>query len=224
MRHKYAPKRNRDIFAKELEKRFAKPIKDILYDFHWKEELPALTIAKLFEISRQTVIRLMDDYKIPRRSIREDNHRRFKNMPLEKRKKYTENANKAMRGRLTPVIERNRRAKTLQAICKLSKHEQPFFEFLKHNGFNPVPLYAIAIFNIDFAFPEEKIAIELDGGNFHNSKPHSIGDKRKETYLINKGWIVLRIRFSKGKWSPSKESFATNLSELLKERASTQPR
>jgi len=199
------------------------PIKAILYNLHWKKELPLSKMAIELNTSRQTVTRLMDDWKIPRRSISEDNLRRFKDMPLNKRKRYTKNANKAALGRVTPVNERIKRAVTIQSIGKLSPTEIEFLKILRTVNINFIPLYAIHIFNIDFAFPKHKIAIEVDGGNWHTTKIHKAGDKKKAIYLHNHGWILLRISRSKGLWSPDILSFVSSLSVLIKERASTHP-
>lgn len=219
MQHKYSPKRNRDILAKQLEKTFNQPLSQVLHQLHFIDELPILHMAKRLNTSRQTTTRLMDDYGVPHRSVAEDTRLRFKKMSFEERKKYTKKANESMCGRKTPMIERVRRAKTMERLAKLSKHEVGFYKFLLEWGFNPIPQYAVAIFNIDFAFPKQKIAIELDGGNWHDTPGHRLGDRRKENYLEKHGWIVLKVRFSKGKWQPTKESFVKSLSELFRERA-----
>ena len=173
--------------------------------------------------SRQTVTRLMNDCQISYRSVAEDTRLRYKNMSDKDKKKYTKNAIQANTGRKTPLIERAKRARSLEIICKLSPNEQSFDKFLLEYSFCSIPQYAIAIFNIDFAFPKQKIAIELDVGNWHQTTIHQKCQKRKENYLTKQGWIVLRINFSKGKWNPSKSSFIKSLSELLSSRTSTHP-
>lgn len=70
----------------------------------------------------------------------------------------------------------------------------------------PVQQHQIGNFIVDFAFPSAKIAIECDGDYFHiNPQFYPDGpkdaiqrrnagrDRAKNTFLHNRGWIVLRF-------------------------------
>ena len=62
--------------------------------------------------------------------------------------------------------------------------------------------HVVHYYQIDEAFPEAKLAVEVDGCYWHgcpkcgfSAKPlNEHLDKRKTTYLVNRGWIVLRVR------------------------------
>lgn len=58
-------------------------------------------------------------------------------------------------------------------------------------GLHPVPLFAIDKYNIDFAFPEIKLAVEYNGGNWHNQPEKLVGDAIKAEYLAAMGWSLL---------------------------------
>lgn len=48
-------------------------------------------------------------------------------------------------------------------------------------------------FILDFAFPEQKVAIEADGEAWHTSKDARKRDNFKNYILKKKGWLVLRF-------------------------------
>lgn len=53
--------------------------------------------------------------------------------------------------------------------------------------------YPVGIYSIDFAWPEKKLAIEIDGEQHKRFKEISERDKRKDELLESKGWKILRI-------------------------------
>lgn len=52
--------------------------------------------------------------------------------------------------------------------------------------------YPVGKFFIDLAVPELKIAIEVDGGNWHSEAKKKRKDEEKEFYLKANGWTVIR--------------------------------
>jgi len=48
-------------------------------------------------------------------------------------------------------------------------------------------------FILDFAFPDFKLAIEVDGVYWHSQKKNRKRDKVKDSILAREGWKVLRI-------------------------------
>jgi len=55
------------------------------------------------------------------------------------------------------------------------------------------PQYIIERFEIDIAFPDEKIAVEVDGNYWHNF-PHGLPrDRKKDARLSEIGWKVFRF-------------------------------
>lgn len=46
---------------------------------------------------------------------------------------------------------------------------------------------------VDFAYPEAMLAIEVDGFDFHSTKPQLVRDRRRQNAILALGWIVYRI-------------------------------
>jgi very-short-patch-repair endonuclease len=83
------------------------------------------------------------------------------------------------------------RAKGVQRVAKQSSIEIMFHELFKAADTPVIPQYAIDIFNVDFAIPEAKLAIEVSTGGFHNTPPKRFHDERMKAYLESIGWTVL---------------------------------
>ena len=72
-------------------------------------------------------------------------------------------------------------------------------------------------FVLDFAFVELKTCIEVDGQD-HNSKVRKQKDSKRDAYLNNNGWVVIRVK-DKDFFDSYKMAFYKNLiKEVLKER------
>ena len=84
-----------------------------------------------------------------------------------------------------------KRALGVQAHFKPSKLESIFLQVFKDAKIEVVPWFAVGKFNIDFALPKSKIAIEINGGNFHDSPKKIKQDFAKVTFLNSLGWFVL---------------------------------
>lgn len=88
-----------------------------------------------------------------------------------------------------------------QRRAKLSKYEISLRDALAAEGIEPVPLFAIDRFNIDLAFPDAMLAVEVDGGNWHNTEPRKIAqDAAKEAHLVAAGWRVVRVKTRRRDW------------------------
>jgi len=76
----------------------------------------------------------------------------------------------------------------------MSKYETILNALLANKGIACIPQFAVDIFNIDLAIPDRKLAIEVDGGNWHHNHPRKLAqDKTKTEYLESVGWTVLRF-------------------------------
>ena len=69
-------------------------------------------------------------------------------------------------------------------------------------------------FNLDIAFPEEKICIEIDGEQHYTDKAQIIRDKNKDYLLKLDGWKELRIRWLDCYHDPKK--YIAKVKKLLK--------
>lgn len=57
----------------------------------------------------------------------------------------------------------------------------------------PVPQYPIGNYRLDFAFPDEKIAIEIDGHDYHKEVEQRSADAKRDRDLLKEGWATLRF-------------------------------
>lgn len=55
--------------------------------------------------------------------------------------------------------------------------------------------YPIGIYSIDFAWPDLKKAIEIDGEQHQRFIDYMERDRRKDEYLKQNGWKILRIKW-----------------------------
>jgi len=76
---------------------------------------------------------------------------------------------------------------------KATSIELKIHSLLISMGMSPLPQYKIYGWTIDFAFPENKIAIECDGDYWHSKSNVIERDNRKDSDLLNNGWSVLRL-------------------------------
>jgi very-short-patch-repair endonuclease len=57
----------------------------------------------------------------------------------------------------------------------------------------PRQQYRVGQFRLDLAYPDLKVAIELDGWEFHNSRSAFDGDRSRANELVAAGWRVVRF-------------------------------
>lgn len=74
------------------------------------------------------------------------------------------------------------------------------YNILLKNNINFEREYKINKWFIDFALVDKKIAIELDGKQ-HEHEKRKINDDKKDKYLLDNGWTVIRIKY----WEKNKE-------------------
>jgi intein/homing endonuclease len=71
--------------------------------------------------------------------------------------------------------------------------EREMFDSFVRAGFEPVHNLRVGRWFLDVALPELKVAVECDGGNWHNSKQARERDAKKDAYLRGHGWEVFRF-------------------------------
>lgn len=168
-------------------------LKQTLLRMHNDELKSVLAMAKELNTSRDTLYNWAKYFGIQLRSGSEANKVRFSKTSEEERKAITMKANKAMRGRKMSVESKTRRAFTNSERAVMSLHEKTFaIELIRADVYDFVFSYPVHIFNVDFALPAHKIAVEVDGGNWHSTERKQAQDMKKEDYLTSEGWTVLR--------------------------------
>lgn len=84
-----------------------------------------------------------------------------------------------------------------------SEAEHRMGRLLARTSGNWVPNYAVQdesgqiLAEIDFADPELKIAIEVDGRAFHSDRRSFERDRKRQNMLVTRGWIVLRFTWER---------------------------
>ncbi|MFN2525106.1 MAG: endonuclease domain-containing protein [Actinomycetota bacterium] len=68
---------------------------------------------------------------------------------------------------------------------------------------------------VDFAFPEAKLAVEIDGYSAHMSKRSFVDDRRRDRELQRLGWIVLRFTYDD---LESPDSVVAQIGDVLRPR------
>jgi len=75
--------------------------------------------------------------------------------------------------------------------------------------------YQIGPYQLDFAFPNLKIDLEIDGDQHHLDKRVVESDKRRNLYLEDLGWTIIRVKWSEYQKLEDKKSYVNSLVKLL---------
>jgi very-short-patch-repair endonuclease len=70
--------------------------------------------------------------------------------------------------------------------------EQMFYE-LAFLDLHIYPQHPVGKYRLDFAIPQKRIAIELDGHEYHKTKYQRTHDAKRDRWLYGQGWHVLRF-------------------------------
>jgi len=70
--------------------------------------------------------------------------------------------------------------------------EKMFYE-LAFLDLHIYPQHSVGKYRLDFAIPDKRIAIELDGHEYHKTKYQRTHDAKRDRWLYGQGWHVLRF-------------------------------
>lgn len=121
--------------------------------------------------------------------------------PVPDRLKYSPIVNQAsnkieVQHSIKPDVKENLQSafNNAKSNCE-SPIEEQFWEIALAQDKLPglIPQFQIGGYRIDFALPEQKIAIELDGHDYHKSKDQRTYDAKRERDLQKLGWTVIRF-------------------------------
>lgn len=99
---------------------------------------------------------------------------------------------RALRSALEYHVFSDRYINYLFSLCE-SPIEKTFFEAAHLAILNLRPQYQIGLYRVDFAMPESKVVIELDGHDYHKTKEQRTHDAERERFLEMQGWRVIRF-------------------------------
>lgn len=85
-----------------------------------------------------------------------------------------------------------------------SELERRFLQLVRRARLpQPARQYRIGRWRVDFAYPEARIAVELDGYRSHSSLERFRSDRRRQNAVIVRGWQVLRFTWDDVVGDPS---------------------
>jgi very-short-patch-repair endonuclease len=107
---------------------------------------------------------------------------------------------------VTELIERSRGRKGVRALQKAvagpsvrrtrSDLEARFLRLLRTRGIDaPVVNANLEGFEVDFFWPSARLVVELDGYEYHRTRPAFERDRRRDAHLERKGYTVIRVSY-----------------------------
>jgi very-short-patch-repair endonuclease len=82
--------------------------------------------------------------------------------------------------------------------------EERFRELARRAGLpQPVAQYRFGPYRLDFAWPEQRIAVETDGWATHGPRAAFEDDRARDAVLLAAGWRVLRVTYRRLKHQPT---------------------
>lgn len=101
---------------------------------------------------------------------------------------------------------------------KSSKTEDILYEAMLDIGLRPRRQYPISRHHVDFAFPKQKLIIEVDGWEYHKDRKQREIDEKRRDIAENLGWRVKRFTAEEVYEDP--RSIAWKVHNLLKDKKS----
>ena len=98
-----------------------------------------------------------------------------------------------------------------------SEFEDGFLAFAERFGL-PLPQVNARLgrYTADVLFPAERVIVELDGWDFHNSRESFESDRERDAELLARGYVTIRITWERLKQHPAAE--AARLHAILRAR------
>jgi very-short-patch-repair endonuclease len=113
----------------------------------------------------------------------------------------------------------------LNHSSKESYPEKYFTEVFKNEGINVVKSFYIGLYELDFSIPNKKIDIEIDGSQHYYDEKIIESDKRRNKFLEDNGWDIIRINWSEYKKLnfDEKSEYISNLKKYINNIIDTKP-
>ncbi len=172
------------------------PLEDIISLY--VSEVSEKAIAEKFNVSRNVIARILAKNGIERRGKTCANRIMMSKRSRAENVRNTLAANNAVRGKPQPKKRREKAAKTLQIKpVNVGNGEVELVQKLRFKGFNVTPQKAFKRYNLDIAFDEFPIAVEVFGGGWHTCGNHARRFRERFDDICNAGIIPVIVWTSK---------------------------
>lgn len=204
--------RRKDEFDSEISARLGEPLSDYLKRRYVDEQATYRELCRELNINTRTLMRRFKEFGIEPVDYSTAGRRNY-----EKYKDVYDNSMQLKNSDAARIKNAETRQREWERFA--SFQAKAIIEELNKHGLFPTPEYAIYRYNIDLAFPSVKLAVEVDGGNWHQTEKHLRIQDQKEKYLTSQGWQILRVKTT----FPVIQNVA-KISSTLTFLASTHPR
>ena len=163
-------------------------------------------IAKRLGVSPGTIKLVLLRNNIKPRNRHEQQLVRMQNTTPEDRKKLTQKAHEAKRGKPNSLEAKEKHALTIfkKGTYNTSKYETFLYNLLVARGLSPLRQFPVSIYNCDLALPP--VMVEIFGGHWHWSGSHLAIIEERVRCILNAGYHLLI--FPVNNISPFTESIA----------------
>lgn len=166
-------------------------IKSEVIKLYTEDSLNIGKLSKRYNIGKNAIIKILGDEKRTSSESAKIAHKLY-----PEKYKHSEESKQKMRIKRLEYMRKNPE-KTAWRKSNISYPEKIFLKEIIKLGWNKNHLivreYSFFPYFIDFAFINEKVAVEIDGSQ-HLLNERKDSDKRKDDLLIEKGWRIIRIK------------------------------
>lgn len=86
---------------------------------------------------------------------------------------------------------------------------------LDSNDMEYVEQHQFVSYTLDFAFPDKKIDLEIDGDQHYLDERIVASDKRRNAYLSEHGWKTVRVKWSDFQKLTNKKEYVNNILDQI---------
>lgn len=124
---------------------------------------------------------------------------RYKNRAYNGRKPMSDETKKKISTARTAYLKANpdKVPYLMNHSSKESYPEKYFTQVFANEGLVVEKEFRVALYSLDFAIPDRKIDIEIDGQQHYTDPVVMASDKRRTEYLAAEGWTIIRIDWGK---------------------------
>jgi len=176
--------------------------------------------SKKFNISERQLYKASKNGIFLIRSISES----IKISPKSKRKHTEETKKKISDIRKKYLLENPDKVPYLLNHSRQESYPEKYFTEVFRN-FNLTKKYRVGLYELDFSVPNRKIDIEIDGNQHYCDEKIVESDKRRNKFLEDNGWDIIRINWS-GYQKLSfeyKKEYISNLKSYINDLIDTKP-